>query len=79
MMILARAIIELIDTLRAGRELFVLTEIHPSLSVAKAIGPYATSNQAMKDINLITKYDTHSRAYLCRLRDPSSVITEATM
>ena len=77
--ILARAVIDLVDTIRAQRELYVLAEIHPSLGVAKAVGPYATSNQAMKDLNLLTKYDTHSRAYLCRLKDPSNVIAGTTL
>lgn len=70
---LAREVIELIDSLRAKRETFVLAEIHPTLMVAKAIGPYATENQARKDVHLLTKYDTHSRAYLCKLRDPSMI------
>lgn len=77
--ILARSVIELIDTIRSQRELYVLAEIHPTLAVAKAVGPYGTENQAMKDINLLTKYDTHSRAYLCRLKDPSNVIAGATL
>lgn len=70
---LAREVIELIDSLRAKRETFVLAEIHPTLMVAKALGPYATKNQALKDVKLLTKYDTHSRAYLCNLRDPSMI------
>ena len=70
---LAKAVIEKIDELRARRETYVLVEIHPSLKVAKAIGLYATENQALKDVNLLTKYDTHSRAYLCKLRDPSNI------
>ena len=71
---LAKAVIETIDELRAKREMFVLAEIHPSLQVAKAIGPYATEAQARKDVALLTAYDTHSRAYLCKLKDPSNVI-----
>ena len=71
--VLAKTVIELIDGLRAKRELYVLTEIHPTLQVAKAIGPYATENQAMKDLGLLTKYDTLSRAYLCKLKDPSNI------
>lgn len=70
---LAKAVIETIDNLRAKRELFVLVEIHPSIKVAQAIGPYATRNQAEKDIKLMAHYDTHSRGYLCKLRDPSMV------
>ena len=70
---LARAVIETIDGLRAKRELFVLAEIHPTLQVARAVGPYGTENQARKDVGLLTKYDTHSRAYLCKLRDPSNI------
>lgn len=70
---LAKAVIETLDTMRAKRELFILTEIHPTLQVAKAIGPYATENQARKDVGLLTKYDTHSRGYLCKLRDPSNI------
>ena len=70
---LARSVIELLDGLRSKRELFILAEIHPTLQVAKAIGPYATENQARKDVGLLTKYDTHSRGYLCKLRDPSNI------
>lgn len=70
---LAKAVIETIDGLRAKRELYILAEIHPTLQVAKAVGLYATENQALKDLNLLTKYDTHSRAYLCKLRDPSTI------
>lgn len=70
---LAKLVIQTIDELRAKREMFILAEIHPSISVAKAIGPYATETQARKDVGLLTKYDTHSRAYLCRLKDPSTV------
>jgi hypothetical protein len=72
--VLAKSVIELIDLLRSKRDLYVLAEIHPTLSVARAFGPYATGNQALKDTKLLTKYDTQSRAYLCTLRDPSNVI-----
>ena len=71
---LARSVIELIDGMRAKRELYVLAEIHPTLRVAKAVGPYATEAQAMKDVtSKLTKYDTLSRAYLCKLQDPSNI------
>lgn len=76
---LAKLVIQTIDELRAKRELYVLTEIHPSLQVAKAIGPYATEAQARKDVGLLTKYDTHSRAYLCTLKDPSNVVDGRTL
>ena len=72
--ILAKLVIETIDQLRAQRDLYVLAEIHPTLQVSRAIGPYATKNQALKDVTLLTKYDTYSRAYLCTLRDPSNVM-----
>lgn len=71
--ILAKSVIELIDTIRAKREMYVLAEIHPTLRVSRAVGPYATKNQAMKDVALLTKYDTYSRAYLCTLYDPSNL------
>ena len=71
---LARSVIELIDTMRSKRETYVLVQIEPSLSVAKAIGPYATSNQAIKDIpTKLTKYDERSRAYLAKLHDPCMI------
>jgi hypothetical protein len=70
---LAKAVIELLDGLRAKRELFVLVEIHPSIKVAKALGPYATRGQAEKDIKLMASYDTHSRGYLCNLKDPTMI------
>lgn len=76
---LAKLVIQTIDELRAKRETYVLCEIHPSLSVAKAIGPYATEAQARKDVGLLTKYDTHSRAYLCTMKDPSNVIDGRTL
>ena len=77
--VLAELVIRTIDELRAKRELFVLAEIHPTLSVAKAIGPYATENQARKDVRLLTKYDTLSRAYLCKLKDPTMIETVGTL
>jgi len=71
---LARSVIELIDTMRSKRETYVLVQIEPSLSVAKAIGPYATSNQAIKDIpTKLTRYDERSRAYLAKLHDPCMI------
>lgn len=71
---LARSVIELIDGMRAKRETYVLVQIEPSLSVAKAIGPYATSNQAMKDIpTKLSRYDERSRAYLAKLYDPCMI------
>lgn len=78
--LLARQVIETIDTLRAKRELYVLAEIHPTLQVAKAVGPYATEAQARKDVaKKLTKYDTHSRAYLCKLQDPSNIEDVGTL
>jgi len=71
---LARSVIELIDGMRAKRETYVLVQIEPSLSVAKAIGPYATFNQAMKDIpTKLSRYDERSRAYLAKLHDPCMI------
>lgn len=70
---LAKLVIQTIDELRAKRETYVLTEIHPTLQVAIAIGPYATEAQARKDVGLLVKHDTQSRAYLCKLRDPSNI------
>jgi hypothetical protein len=71
---LARSVIELIDSMRSKRDTYVLVQIEPSLSVAKAIGPYATSNQAIKDIpTKLTKYDERSRAYLAKLQDPCMI------
>ena len=72
---LARLVIETIDGLRAKRELFVLVEIHPTLQVSQGYGPYGTANQAMKDIpRLMVKYDTQSKGYLCKLRDPAMIL-----
>ena len=76
---LAKLVIQTLDELRAKRELYVLAEIHPTLQVAKAIGPYATEAQARKDIRLLTKYDTHSRAYLCTMKDPSNIDTAGSL
>ena len=71
---LARSVIELIDSMRSKRDTYVLVQIEPSLSVAKAIGPYATSNQAIKDIpTKLTRYDERSRAYLAKLQDPCMI------
>jgi hypothetical protein len=71
---LAKLVIETIDALRAKRETFVLIQIEPSLNVAKAIGPYGTQNQAVKDIPFkLTRYDDRSRAYLSKLYDPSMI------
>lgn len=71
---LAKLVIETIDALRAKRETFVLVQVEPSLNVTKAIGPYATSNQAIKDIpTKLTKYDERSRAYLAKLQDPCMI------
>lgn len=71
---LARQVIELIDGMRAKRELYVLTEIHPTIKVARSVGPYATEKQAMKDVTLLSKYDGESRAYLCKMVDPATII-----
>jgi hypothetical protein len=78
--LLARQVIELIDSLRAQRVTYVLAEIHPTLQVAKAVGPYATEAQARKDASKkLTKHDTHSRAYLCKLQDPSMIEDVGTL
>ena len=77
---LARSVIETIDGLRAKRELYILAEIHPTLQVAKAVGPYATEAQARKDAQKkLTWYDTQSRAYLCKMQDPSNIINIGTI
>lgn len=70
---LAREVIELVDTMRSKRELYVLVEIQPTLNYGRAVGPYNTENQARKDVGLLTRYDTHSRGYLCKLIDPNNV------
>lgn len=75
---LARQVIELIDGIRAKRELYVLTEIHPTLKVARTIGPYATEKQALKDTILLSKYDDTSRAYLCKFVDPAIIQARET-
>lgn len=78
--LLARQVIETIDGLRAQRVTYVLAEIHPTLKVAKAVGPYATEAQALKDVQKkLTKYDTHSRAYLCKLQDPTMIEDVGTL
>jgi hypothetical protein len=76
---LAKLVIETIDGLRAKRDLFVLAEIHPTLQVANAFGPYATEAQARKDTGILVQYDTLSRAYLCKLKDPSNLGTGRTL
>jgi hypothetical protein len=71
---LARLVIETIDGIRAKRETYVLVAVHPTLQVVKAIGPYATKAQALKDHpKRISQYDSKSRAYLANLHDPSVV------
>lgn len=71
---LARSVIELIDGIRAKRETYVLVAVHPSLRICQAIGPYSTESQAMKDVSKrLAQYDTQSRGYLAKLRDPSTV------
>jgi len=71
---LARLVIETIDGIRAKRETFILIQIEPTLRVTKAIGPYSTQNQAMKDIPFkLSQYDDRSRAYLSKLYDPSMI------
>jgi hypothetical protein len=76
---LAKLVIQTIDELRAKRETFVLAEIHPTLRVAIGIGPYATEAQARKDVGLLVKHDTQSRAYLLRMKDPSNVSDGRTL
>lgn len=71
---LARSVIELIDSMRSKRDTYVLVQIEPSLGIAKAIGPYATSNQAIKDVpTKLCRYDDKSRAYLAKLQDPCMI------
>jgi hypothetical protein len=71
---LARLVIETIDGIRAKRETYVLVAVHPTIQVVKAIGPYATKAQALKDhTKRISQYDSKSRAYLANLHDPSVV------
>jgi hypothetical protein len=74
---LARLVIETIDGIRAKRETYVLVAVHPTLQVVKAIGPYATKAQALKDHpKRISQYDSKSRAYLANLHDPSVVLLD---
>lgn len=72
---LARLVIETIDQLRAKRTLYVLVEIQPSLGYAKALGPYGTEGQALKDQKLLTRYDQRSLAVLSKLVDPATILT----
>lgn len=72
--VLAREVIELIDSLRAKRDLYVAIAYHPTLNLMQAIGPYATENQALKDGPAkLQAYDTQSKGFLAKLRDPSNI------
>ena len=72
--VLAKLVIETIDSIRAKREMYVLVQIDHSLKVTKAIGPYSTQNQALKDVPIrLVQYDEKSRAYLSKLYDPSMI------
>lgn len=69
---LAREVIELVDTLRAKRELFIGVAVHPTLGIVQAVGPYATKNQVLKDApHKLHKYDTQSQGYVALLKDPA--------
>ena len=72
---LAKLVIQTIDELRAKRTLFALVEIQPTLGYAKAIGPYNTDGQALKDQGLLTRYDEHTIAVLAKLVDPATILT----
>ena len=77
---LAEVIIQTIDELRAKRELYAIVAIHPSLQIVQVIGPYGTEAQARKDApKRITKYDTQSRAYIGKMRDPSMIELQGTL
>jgi len=73
---LAKLVIQAIDEQRAKRTLYVLVEVQPTLGYAKALGPYNTEKQALKDKGLLTKYDQRSIAVLAKLVEPATILTE---